>query len=127
MPTIAYRVQADDGRGPWRPGWSHTWIDADAPPDRLTETVMDLVPVSVLRSLPDEMMYGSACRTYDALMHWFTASERQKLAAAGYHPVRLQVDVVLAESDWQLLIGRRRPFWDGATRLRWPAKISSKV
>ena len=48
------RVQAEDGRGPWRPGWSHTWIDADAPADRLTETVMDLMPVTAIRALPDD-------------------------------------------------------------------------
>ncbi len=116
---IAFRVQAADGRGPWRPGWSHTWIDADAPADRLVETVMDLIPVHVLRALPSTMMYGSACRNVDALMQWFTSRERERLAACGFYPVRLNADVVLAESAWQMVIGRRRPFADGATRLRW--------
>jgi hypothetical protein len=118
--VIAYRVQAADGRGPWRPGWSHTWIDGDAPPDRLTETVMDLVPVDVLMRLPKDMAWGSACRTLDTLMQWFTPVERERLRAAGYHPVKLTADVVLAESAWQMVIGRARPFAEGATRLRWP-------
>ena len=71
MVTV-YRVQAADGRGPWRPGWSHTWIEADAPADRLTETVMDLAPFEVLQALPVDMVWGSACRyggCADALVH----------------------------------------------------------
>lgn len=115
-----YRVQAADGRGPWRPGWSHTWIEGDAPADRLTETVMDLVPIEALRSLPRSMAYGCGCRTLDALMRWFTAREREVLAQCGFYPVRLLADTVIAESQWQLLVGRRKPFTDGATRLRWP-------
>lgn len=113
------RVQAADGRGPWRPGWSHRWIDDDAPVGRLTETVMDIVPAAVLMSLPTDMAWGCACRSVDALMAWFTPREREVLAGYGYHPVRLRVDVVLAESAWQIVVGRHRPFREGATRLRW--------
>lgn len=113
------RVQAVDGRGPWRPGFSHRWIDEDAPVGRLTETVMDLVPMHELLCLPSSMMYGSACRTLTALFEWFTPLERRRLALLGFHPVRLNADVVLAESRWQMLIGRTRPFHEGATRLRW--------
>lgn len=119
MSVSVYRVQAGDGRGPWRPGWSHTWIEVDAPADRLTETMMDLLPIDVLMHLPPGMAYGSACRTLDALLCWFLPPERERLARFGFHPVRLNLDVVLAESQWQLIIGRRRPFADGATRLRW--------
>jgi len=119
MRAVAYRVQADDGRGPWRPGFSHTWIEGDAPAGRLTETLMDLLPLSTLRALPLGMTYGSACRTVEALGRWFTACERRRLAQLGFYPVRVNADVVLAESEWQLFIGRRKPFNQGATRLRW--------
>jgi hypothetical protein len=116
---VAYRVQAADGRGPWRPGWSHTWIDGDAPEGRLSETVMDLMPVDRLRDLPSTMVYGCGCRSLEALMQWFTRREMFRLGQLGFYPVRLNADVVLAESAWQMLIGRRRPFADGASRLRW--------
>ena len=114
-----YRVQAFDGRGPWRPGFSQRWIDGDAPADRLTETAMDLLPIEVWPSLPADMVHGSACRTLDGLMRWFTPKERAALAALGFHPVQLTVDVVHAESPWQLLVGRKQPFAIGATRLQW--------
>jgi hypothetical protein len=113
------RVQAADGRGPWRPGWSHNWVDGDAPAGRLTETLMDLMPVEELRALPRSLHYASACRTLDALLEWFTPVERERLERFQYYPVRLCVDAVLAESAWQMFVGRRRPFADGATRLRW--------
>jgi hypothetical protein len=125
MTIVAFRVQAADGRGPWRPGFSHRWIDEEAPVGRLTETVMDLMPIHELRSLPSSMVYGSACRTLPALLDWFTPVERDRLAHLGFHPVRLNADIVLAESRWQMLIGRTRPFHDGATRLQWPRQTLS--
>ena len=72
---VVYRVQAADGRGPWRPGFSHTWIDGDAPAGRLDETIMDLIPIAQLAALPRTMHYGCACRSLTALMAWFTPIE----------------------------------------------------
>jgi hypothetical protein len=117
--VIVYRVQATDGRGPWRPGWSHNWIDEDAPVGRLSETLMDLMSVEHLRALPSTMAYGCGCRTVAALMEWYTQVERHRLQAFGFYPVRINADVVLAESEWQMLVGRKRPFSEGATRLKW--------
>jgi hypothetical protein len=115
-----YRVQAADGRGPWRPGFSPLWIDDDAPVGHLSETVMDLMPIEQIHALPDDLHYGCACRTLSGLCAWFTPIEIARLKAFGFHPVRLNVDRVLAESQWQMLVGRARPFADGATRLCWP-------
>lgn len=58
-----YRVQAEDGRGPWRPGWSHRWVEANAPAGRCMETLMDLMPLPALRALSQAMVYGCACRS----------------------------------------------------------------
>ena len=119
MTPLVYRVQDRDGRGPWRPGLSHKWIDDTAPAGRLTETVMDLMSIAALRALPRTMHYGSACRSRAALFEWFTPIECTRLATLGFYPVQLRADIVLVESPWQLLIGRSRPFTEGATRLRW--------
>ena len=123
MTVVAYRVQDAEGIGPWRPGRSHLWIEAGAPADRWTETVMDICPVSVLMNLPPGKHYGSACRSLDTLFQWFTPVERERLHRLGFHPVQLQADVVIAESPWQMLIGRVRPFAQGATRLRWEPRM----
>ena len=118
MVTV-YRVQDASGRGPWRPGFSQQWIDDDAPAGRLTETVMDLMPIEQIQALPMTHHYGCGCRSLDALMAWFTMRERARLFRAGYHPVSMRADAVVAESDWQVLFARVRPLSDGATRFRW--------
>ena len=119
--TFIYRVQDATGRGPWRPGFSHLWIDEHAPVGRLSETVMDLVPLAVLRALPTDRHYGCGCRTMAALREWFTPAERLRLTALGFDPVRLRVDQILAESDWQMFFSRTRPLWSGASVHRWDA------
>lgn len=125
-PVIAYRVQGADGRGPWRPGFSHMWIEDDAPAGRLQETIMDLLPIERLRSLPVGFHYGCACRTLSSLLEWFTPIEMVRLSAHGFYPVRLNVDRVVVESQFQMLIARSRAFVDGVTRLSWPSEAAMR-
>lgn len=115
-----YRVQDATGRGPWRPGFSSHWIDGGAPAGRLTETIMDLMPLADLAALPRSHHYGCACRSLEALMSWFTPAERGRLEAFRFYPVKIRINYIVAESQTQLLAARRRPFAEGATRLRWP-------
>lgn len=119
MNMSIYRVQDADGRGPWRPGFSHHWIDDDAPPGRLTETVMDLMPLGDIRRLPSGMHYGCGCRSLHSLMSWFSRVERQRLQSLRYRVVVMRVDEILRESDWQVFFARRRPLSEGATVIRW--------
>lgn len=114
-----YRVQAADGRGPWRPGFSHVWIDDDGEVGHLEETVMDLLPISTLANLPPTHHYGCGCRTLDALMEWFTPLERKRLERLGFRPVRMDVDLILAESARQVFFGRTRPLNDRVTFISW--------
>lgn len=117
---MVYRVQCEDGRGPWRPGFSRHWIDGDAPEGRLSETVMDLIPVEEILALPMSHHYGCGCRSLPDLMLWFTPLERYRLKVLGFYPVRILADHVVRESEWQVFFARQRPLWDGATRLSWP-------
>jgi hypothetical protein len=115
-----YRVQATDGRGPWRPGFSREWIDGDAPAGRLTQNIFDLVPARTLLALPRHLHYGCACRTMADLLAWFTPLEYRRLEQLGFYPVALAIDVIVVESEWQMLVGRERHFSDGASRRSWP-------
>lgn len=119
LPDVIYRVQHDDGRGPWRPGFSVQWIDEDADCGHLSETLMDLMPVPLLRALPDGWHYGCGCRSVSELGRWFTQVERVRLERLGFYPVRMHVDRVLAESEKQVFFARRRPLNDGASRISW--------
>lgn len=121
---VVFRVQDADGRGPFRPGFSRQWLDEDAPVGRLSESIFDLVPLSTLRAIDKSSSYfGCACRSFDGLMEWFTPIERERLKSFGFHPVRLRVDGVLAESPWQLVFIRQRALASGAVRLRWTPKL----
>lgn len=119
MSIVVYRVQDATGRGPWRPGLSRLWLEETAPVGRLSESVFDLVTLEEIRAVRDRYHIGSACRSLDALWEWFTPLESARLAALGFHPVQMRADVVIAESRWQLVIGRDRPFTVGATRRSW--------
>ena len=116
---IVYRVQDADGRGPWRPGLSRQWVDADAPAGRLVETIFDLIPLDEIRDMRERYYLGCACRTLADLGAWFTPIEKERLRALRFHPVMIQADAVIAESRFQILIGRLRPMAVGATRLSW--------
>jgi len=115
-----YRVQGSNGRGPWRPGFSRQWIDEDAPAGRLTQNIFDLVPARTLLALPRHFHYGCACRTMGDLLEWFTPLECVRLEKLGFYPVSLAIDAIIAESEWQMLVGRERHFSEGASRRSWP-------
>lgn len=102
-----FRIQDADGRGPYKPGFSHVWCDDfGAPPP---PTWMHEFP-SVLRRMNDETAhYGTACRSIEQLRKWFTPTELCRLQLLGYHLVVMEVDRVLAESKNQLVFARRKP------------------
>lgn len=116
---ILYRVQDQAGRGPWRPGFSRQWVEPSDEAGRLMETLMDLLPFEAIQMLPEHLHYGCACRTKASLLAWFLPPEIRRLQAFGYRIVRMQVDAVLAESQWQVFFARRRPLAEGATVIRW--------
>ena len=114
-----YRVQDGTGRGPWRPGFSTSWIEGDAEAGHLTETIFDLIPLPTLMQLPRSHVYGCGCRSLPSLLDWFTPLERTRLDALGFVPVLMTVDLVLAESARQVFFGRGRPLKNGVRRLSW--------
>ncbi len=106
-PLVVFRIQDGEGRGPWKPGFSHRWVE-------YREDHRNLVPWFVefgnvhLTALDGEHI-GSACRTLDQLRRWFTPSEYATLQVYGYRAVRMEVGRLLAESAKQVLFGRAKP------------------
>lgn len=105
--TTVYRVQDKDGRGPWKPGFSHRWVE-----DR--EDHNNLPPWFVEFGRIDSrgiygMTMGSACMSAEQLRRWFTASEYATLRKFGYQAVKMDA-CVLAESEVQCFIQRAKPF-----------------
>jgi len=101
------RIQDFDGRGPFKPGFSHNWVESR--PDH-----MYLIPWTQefgrldKKILPGEVM-GCGCKTIEQLRRWFTKKEYDKLVQFGYHSVKMKVGRIIASSDIQLVFGRLKP------------------
>lgn len=104
MITI-YRVQDREGRGPWRPGFSHLWVEARADHENLISWPVQFGFAIVHRA---RWHLGCGCRTPDQLRRWFTSSEYATLKDFGFRAVAMQADQIIAESDIQLVFDRRR-------------------
>lgn len=68
--------------------------------------------LGVLRKALYGQSVGCGCRKLESLWKWFTRREMDRLHAAGYHIVELQVDRILAESENQLVFCRNLPLND---------------
>jgi len=111
---LVYRVQDRHGRGPWKPGFSESWVEdrTDAEFDAIDPFPMNVLRAQVRRARG--MHVGHACLSLDQLRLWFTPGEYRKLLGHGYRAVRIPVDTILVESPSQCLFARRKPMRVGA-------------
>jgi hypothetical protein len=111
--TVVYRVQDSDGRGPFKPGFSGSWIDADiGDRDNLRAWPLEFGDgiVNQVRLLVAHGYHcGCACRDIETIKRWFTAAELERLKVLGYSIVKMRVDRILAESKDQLVFAREIP------------------
>lgn len=102
-----YRIQDAEGRGPWKPGFSHKWIETRPDHDNLLPWYFEIGPVHE-RACTWESV-GSGCGSIDSLRRWFTASEYATLLKYGYRAVRMKVDRILGHSKIQCVFARLKP------------------
>jgi len=107
MDNSIYRIQDKDGRGPWKPGFSHQWVEERPDHDNLPPWFVEFGRVD--RLVIVGAWCGSGCDTIDQLRRWFTESEYRKLKTLGYRAVKMEVGRVLARSDRQLFFERVKP------------------
>lgn len=105
--TIVYRVQDANGRGPWKPGFSHLWVEDRDDHDNLIPWYTEFGQVQ--RKALSGMTLGTGCRTLAQLQRWFTASEYATLHRYGYRAVKMRVVRLLAESTIQCVFERNKP------------------
>jgi len=112
METI-YRIQDKSGRGPWKPGFSHKWVEDRVDHDNLVSWMQEFGPVH--NKLLAGEHGGCGCQTIEQLQRWFTESEYKNLKKLGYRAVKMNVNRIIAESDIQLFFGRAKPLRRGIT------------
>lgn len=110
--TKIYRIQDADGRGPYKPGFSDCWVDPDndgrnCPQEIPPKQLRDMIRLAASKGWG--VNFGFGFRTMDQLGRWFTPTERIKLATLGYCAVEMEVDVIIAETESQVLFCRKAP------------------
>lgn len=122
---MIYRVQDHEGRGPYRPHFSHHWTDPDHEARNPLDPRCMFDPLTMHLHHGNDR-YGYGFRTIEQAADWFTLTEMRKLMNMGYNLVVMEVDKVLLETDRQLLFWRNAPLYvravpvAGALRLPLP-------
>lgn len=108
-----YRVQDVEGRGPWRPGFSEQWAE-----DRTAAEYATMKPL--LADFPDiqsrfrkGLHYGCACTSIAMLRRWIRIGEWRTLQDFGFICMRFDDVKVIAKSERQIVIERKKPFRNG--------------
>ena len=111
VPAVrVYRVQDAEGRGPFRPGFAHWWVEERPDHDNLVPWMQQFGHDAIPRTgWPFGKHFGCACRTLEQLRRWFTASEYATLQRFGFQAVSMDCARVLHESEIQLLFQRAKP------------------
>jgi len=108
-----YRIQDDEGRGPWRPGFSVKWVERRPDHDNLKSWMEEFGTEYTFTRFAPDVHIGCACLTVEQLRRWFTASEYITLRGFGYRAVVMLADELLHSSDIQSVIVRSKPFTEG--------------
>lgn len=104
-----YRIQDSEGRGPWKPGFSDTWVEdrSESEFEKLKPWMMEIGPVHL------SALYGThtgcGCRSLEQLRLWFLPVEYERLLGHGYKAVRMSAGRILGESEIQCVFERAAP------------------
>ena len=109
--SLVYRIQDADGRGPWKPGFSHKWSDLD------NKTDSELARLKPMFFVPPRNAHcGVGCTSLKQLRLWFNETEYFRLLDFGYKCVRLDVQILQA-TDVQCAFAKSRPLNLGAAEV----------
>ena len=105
--TTVYRIQDNDGRGPWKPGFSHKWVIDRPDHDNLLPWYFEMGPVH--EQIRPGFFWGTGCLNIHQLKRWFTKKEYKKLKRLGYMAVMFDVDRLVGKSNIQCVFERMEP------------------
>lgn len=106
MKTTVYRIQDKDGRGPFKPGYTDTWLDND-------RTFFPKAPIReqqwIQKIADPDFHIAFVCETIDQLKNWVSETEYARLKKDGYNAVKIAVDKIWT-LDGQAIAGRKKQY-----------------
>ena len=107
-----YRVQDQFGRGPWKPGFSHLWVDSRQDHENLLPGYIEF-PNWLNRVYTWETL-GHGCATKDQIKRWINEAEYKILTNHGYQAVELEVNRIIDKSSTQCVFAKIGPLFQDA-------------
>jgi hypothetical protein len=124
-----YRIQDSEGRGPFKPGFTHLWIDKERQPFPPPFTEHPKFASVVKRAHSKGLHLGAAVIGWPSLARWFSTDELFRLYERGYWIVDARGCTVELYDDFQVLVSSplplrfcpasppmAKPTWDAVTR-----------
>ncbi len=105
--TPIYRIQDSEGRGPFKPGFTHFWLVDRPDHDNLVPWYAEFGPVH-LKAIAG-MAVGCGCLNLEQLRRWFCPKEYATLSQLGYGAVQMVPGRILAQSSLQCVFERVKP------------------
>ena len=117
--ALICRIQDTDGRGPYRPGFSHNWSEReDGPP-----SVFEAFPAVIEKAHEIVNRKGGAVgcgfRTLAQASNWFRPSEVLTLVKFGYSLCWMYADEILAENGDQTVFWSKTPLAESVIHKGW--------
>ncbi len=109
MTDVLWRIQDREGRGPFKPGMSDTWLDDKGhslPPFYIE---LGIEPHEIAFMVTPGFHAGCACRSRDDLHKWFSRTERRRLKRMGYFEVSFSPDRIIVETPTQVVFENAFP------------------
>jgi hypothetical protein len=104
---IIYRMQDIEGRGPFRPGFSHLWVEPRNDHGNLMPFFVEFGPSSLLEMRKFKYS-GCGCKNPNQLRIWILESEYWTLMELGYYCAKMGA-TALFKSSIQCVFRRKYP------------------
>ena len=119
MADLVCRIQDAEGRGPYRPGFSHVWSERDFGPDPVFVAFPGIMAQAQRVVNEKGGAVGCAFRTLQQASNWFSPTEVLTLAKHGYSLCWVKPDEILAENSDQLVIWTQLPLAKATLATGW--------
>jgi hypothetical protein len=119
MMELLCRIQDSEGRGPYKPGFSHKWSERDCGAEPIYIAFPDVLKECHALVAAHGGACGCAFRNTEQASKWFSDNEVLTLATLGYALVWFEPTKILAENSDQLVFWIDMPIATAVIQKGW--------